>query len=67
MDGELGEPGVDQNRTLIGVGTGLRQTVSGLKSEGFSCFCCFLMFLGMVLGFSKTVGGLGSGFDLVYR
>ena len=35
VDGELGEPGVDRNRTLIGVSTG---SISGLKSEGFFVF-----------------------------
>lgn len=66
VDGELEETGVHRKRTLIGVETGLGRTVSGLKSERFSYSCCFLMIVGMVLGFSKTGGGFGSGFDLVY-
>ena len=39
VDGELGELGVERNKTLIGVEIGLGWTVSGLKSARLSCFC----------------------------
>ena len=64
MDGELGESRVDRNRTLIGVGTRFGWAVLGLESARVSCPCCFLMILGIVLGFSKTAGGFGSGLTL---
>ena len=64
MDGELGETGVERNRNLIGVGISSGWAISGLKSLGFSCLCCFLIILGIILGFSKTAG-FGSGLDLV--
>ena len=56
---------VDRNRTLIGVVMKFGLVVSGVRSVRVPCPYYFLMILGIVLGLSKTVGGLGSGFDLV--
>jgi len=61
VDGELGELGVERNRILTGVGIELGSSGCGLLSAKRSWVCWFLTNLGMVLGFSKIVGGLGSG------
>ena len=67
MDDEYGEVGVERNKTLTRVGTQLGGAASGLKSAR-SCLCSwFLRIFGIRFGFSKTAGGSGSGFDLVYR
>ena len=66
MDGELGELGTDLKRTLSGVER-LGKSATEVKIAGWSCFCCFLMFLGIVFGLSTMMGGLGSGLALVCR
>ena len=65
MDEEQGELGVERNKTLTGVGPQRGCTASGLLSAKFSLLSSFLRFLGIILGFSKAVGGFGSGFDLL--
>ena len=65
VDDEQGEEGFEQNKTLTGVKKLLGWIVSRPETVKSSCCSCFLRILGIMLGFSKTVGGFGSRFDLV--